>query len=35
MTKGVLEWIKQKENHFIGGIELTEELDAAKWDKLC
>ena len=35
MIKGVFEWIKQKENYFISGIELTEELDDAKWDKLC
>ena len=35
MTEGALEWIKQKENYFIGGIELNEELDDAKWDKLC
>ena len=27
MVKGVLGWIKQKENYFIGGIELTESLD--------
>ena len=34
MVKGVLEWIKQKKNHFIGGIDLTEELDDVKWTKL-
>jgi len=35
MIKGTLGWIKQKENYFISGIELTEELDDAKWDKFC
>ena len=34
MVKGVLEWIKQKENHFIGGIELDEELEKVTWVKL-
>jgi len=34
MVKGVLGWIKQKENYFIGGIELTEELEEVKWAKL-
>lgn len=34
MVKGVLGWIKQKENYFIGGIKLTEELEEVKWAKL-
>ncbi len=34
MVKGVLGWIKKKGNSFIGGIELTEELDDVKWAKL-
>ena len=34
MVKGVLGWIKQKGNYFIGGIELTEELEEVKWAKL-
>jgi len=34
MVKGVLGWIKKKGGSFIGGIELTEELDDVKWAKL-
>jgi transcriptional regulator with XRE-family HTH domain len=29
-TKGILKWIKQSKNRFIGGIELTEILDGKK-----
>ena len=31
---GVLMWMGKEEDHFIGGIELTEELDEIKWAKL-
>jgi len=34
MVKGVLGWIKQKENYFVAGIELTEALEDVKWAKL-
>jgi hypothetical protein len=31
---GVLIWMGKEEDHFIGGIELAEELDEIKWAKL-
>lgn len=34
MVKGMWRWIKQKGNSFIGGIELIDELDDAKWESL-
>ena len=33
-VKGILKWIKQKENNFIGGIELTEFLSETEWIQL-
>ena len=34
-VKGILRWIKQADNEFIGGIELTEVLDEIKSSLLC
>jgi len=33
-VKGVLMWMGKEKDHFIGGIELTEELDEIIWAKL-
>jgi hypothetical protein len=33
-VKGILKWIKQNENDFIGGIELTEFLSETEWIQL-
>lgn len=31
IVKGVLRWIEEEENDFVGGIELNEILDESKW----
>jgi hypothetical protein len=31
IVKGVLKWIEEEENDFVGGIELNEILDESKW----
>ncbi|MBW2221169.1 MAG: PilZ domain-containing protein [Deltaproteobacteria bacterium] len=31
IVKGVLKWIEEEENNFLGGIELNEILDESKW----
>jgi hypothetical protein len=33
-VKGILKWLTQKENNFIGGIELTEILSETEWIQL-
>ena len=33
-VKGIVKWIKQKENNLIGGIELTEFLSETEWIQL-
>ena len=33
-VKGIVKWIKQKENDFIGGIELNEFLSETEWIQL-
>ena len=32
--RGIVKWMGKEGDHFIGGIEFTEELDEIKWDKL-